>query len=347
MKQQPEQLPRRRFTYMVILGIVISVLLRLVVPTPPGEVYFLKDMLTSIVITIIIWEGNNRLSIWMNRIYPWEARPGLRISVQVLISLLYTAGAIYLSLQLYNQFLCNIPQQKSESIRNLSVIIGLLVTLIIIASQSGFHFFRQWKESLLEMEKHKKDAVHAQLSALRSQVNPHFLFNNLSVLSSLVYKDQDKAVQFIDQLSKVYRYVLDIHQEELVTLAAEHEFITAYIYLLNIRFGENIHFSIDLNAEDKNKYLPPLSLQLLIENTIKHNIVSSEKPLRVSIRSQHDTICIVNNIQRRLHPESGLGTGINNLRSRYQHYTTHPVVVTENQELFSVCLPLLPPDTRT
>jgi LytS/YehU family sensor histidine kinase len=157
----------------------------------------------------------------------------------------------------------------------------------------------------------------------------------------LVYKDQDKAVDFINQLSKVYRYLLDNRNSELVTLENELTFIKSYIYLLQIRFDTNIEFKIDVESEFMHKLIPPLSLQILIENAIKHNEISNEMPLTISINVFENQLMIVNNLQLRTNHEPSSKTGLQNIKDRYKHFTDRELEIIENEKSFIVKIPLL------
>jgi LytS/YehU family sensor histidine kinase len=222
-----------------------------------------------------------------------------------------------------------------------AVVLGVLISISILSIEISSQFFSHWKKSLVEVEKYKTESLHAQLQNLKNQINPHFLFNNMSVLSSLVYKDQDKAVDFINQLSKVYRYLLDNRNSELVTLDQELVFIRSYTYLLQIRFDTNIHFEFDIEDSKRNLMLPPMALQILIENAIKHNEVSSEQPLTIAIIVTDHFLQVRNNLQLRVNKETSCKTGLQNIKDRYQYFTDTPVEVIQNTNAFIVKIPLL------
>lgn len=241
---------------------------------------------------------------------------------------------------MYNYITCCISL-KQQSLMYNSFIIGMVVSFALLIFEVSAQFFKNWKESLVEVEKYKTESTQAQLANLKEQVNPHFLFNNLSVLSSLVYKNQDKAVDFINQLSKVYRYSLDNKNNELVTLEDELIFLNSYIYLLSIRFESSLHFEININDSLKNKFIPPMCLQMLVENAIKHNEVSNEYPLTISIFSAQEKIIVSNKIQARNNVEHSSKTGLKNIQARYSYFTNDEVIIANDGHQFSVTLPLL------
>lgn len=326
---------------MVALGIVVSFLLNSINAggqLPHQRVY---DVFASILITIFVWEGNLRIDELLNSKLPWEKSPGKRIAVHLPLSMLFSAFIIYISMLAFNKYVCTFPEEARARFMFVAVIIGVLVSIIILSIEVGSQFFKNWKKSLIEVEKYKAESVQAQLQNLKEQVNPHFLFNNLSVLSSLVYKDQDKAVDFINQLSKVYRYLLESRNSELIPLEDELKFIESYTYLLQIRFDSSLKFNINIPREQRKLLIPPMALQMLIENAIKHNEVSSELPLSIVISVTADMLEVNNNLQLRSHKEESSKTGLNNIRERYRYYTDKSVEVLQDNNSYSVKIPLL------
>jgi LytS/YehU family sensor histidine kinase len=218
---------------------------------------------------------------------------------------------------------------------------AILFTLALLAVKIGSEFFNALKNSLLEVEKYKTESANAQLQNLKNQLNPHFLFNNLSVLTSLVYKNQDKAADFINELAKVYRYVLDTKNAELVPLQEELDFINHYIYLQKIRFEDSVLFEIKIEESQKSAYLLPMCLQMLVENTIQHNETSQANPLKVLIYTQNNSLIIENPILPRSNVAESTKTGLKNIEQRYSFFTDEKVIVSNNGEIFKVILPLI------
>lgn len=324
---------------MVLVGVGISFTLEFLLPAE--NMNRLMSILHSVVITVLVWEGNGWIDYLIDKKYNWLSNPVKRIAVQLPLSMIYSSGTIWLSMIFFNQFICSLPESTQQSMLSFSIVIGLLVTLVIISIEFSVQFFGRWKETLVEVEKHKKESLQAQLENLKNQLNPHFLFNNLSVLSSLVYKDQDKAVEFINQFAKVYRYSLDNKNRELVDLQTELDFVNAYCYLLKIRFDEGIQININVEDNTRQLLLPPMAVQLLLENTIKHNEASEEQPLYVHIKAEGVHLCVSNNLQLRTQVENSSKTGLINIQSRYRHFTDRAVEITNDDKNFSVCLPLL------
>ncbi|WP_161888284.1 sensor histidine kinase [Pontibacter russatus] len=193
----------------------------------------------------------------------------------------------------------------------------------------------------LRAEQLQKENFRAQLEALKNQVNPHFLFNSLNVLSSLIYVDPDQAATFLSQLSEVYRALLDSGDKQLVPLAKELELANAYIYLMQTRFGGNMQFTVDVPANFLHLQLPPTSVQMLLENAIKHNGSTTTKPLHISVFVKDTKLVVENNLQPRLEEVVSTKVGLKNISSRYKYFTDGKVEVAQNEQTFRVALPLL------
>lgn len=327
---------------MVLVGVLVAIVLKVIIPFPDNGVRVqIMGFVESILITFFIWEGNLILDYLLEKKFPWQKRPGIRILVQLPLNAIYSGTLMFITMWVFNEYVCEIPFNEQGLFLSISITIGLLVSLILLSVETGVLFFRKWKESLLQVEKYKSESAQANLENLKNQVNPHFLFNNLSVLSSLVYKDQDKAVDFINQLSKVYRYLLDNKSNELITLEEELKFISSYAYLLNIRYSPNLKIELQISDESKRLLLPPLAIQLLIENAIKHNEISSESPLVMELKSNEKSLIISNKVNRRISEEPSSKTGLKNIQKRYSYFTDLLISVNDSEGMFSVEIPLL------
>ncbi|HYG40267.1 MAG TPA: histidine kinase, partial [Cytophagales bacterium] len=186
-----------------------------------------------------------------------------------------------------------------------------------------------WKEALINTEKLQKESLAFQYESLKNQVNPHFLFNSLNVLIGLLYKSPEEASKFVRELAQVYRYVLQNKNKEIVELSDELEFVNAFIHLLKIRFGDSLIINNRINRISGIS-IPPLTLQMLIENAIKHNTFSSDKPLVIDLSSEGNYLVVSNNIQLKKIPEEPSGIGLNNLRNRYKYLTNCEIIVLNN-----------------
>lgn len=220
--------------------------------------------------------------------------------------------------------------------------VALMNAATVVSLYEAIYFFQKYKRSAIETEQLKKEMVQSQLETLKSQVNPHFLFNSLNTLVSVIPEDPDKAVDFVRKLSKVYRYILEIRDKELISVQDELDFLNAYLFLQKSRFGENLQVQVNIPEHLQQDQIVPLSLQMLMENAIKHNIVSTEKPLRVSIETEKDNFLVIkNNLQLKQQVMDSTGTGLENISNRYQFATNKKVERIVTTSHFIVALPLI------
>ena len=326
---------------MVVVGTLIAFLLKWVSPFGDADPPMIINIIVSILITFVIWEGNARIDCWLDRYVPWIGSPFRRTLVQGGLGLIYSASVIYIAMVGLQRFVCQLEDPRKGIILNVSIIVGTLASAIILSIHIGVRFYVNWRASILEVEKYKTESLQAQLANLKSQVNPHFLFNNLNVLSALVYVNQDKAVEFINQLANVYRYILDQTKIELVTLEKEIDFIGSYCFLLQIRFGDNLNVEITIADSAKGKYMLPMAMQVLIENAIQHNEITPNHPLHIRIDTDGERLTVSNVIARKKNGQRGSGTGLLNIQTRYGFFTKEPVIVNQGEDAFSVSLPLI------
>lgn len=222
-----------------------------------------------------------------------------------------------------------------------SWIFSLIITIMVSAIVHGKNFLSSWKQTILEAEKLKKEQAIAQYETLKSQVNPHFLFNSLNVLTTLVHKDADIAEQFINQLSKVYRYILESRSQEIIGLDEEMRNLEAYVFLMKIRFGGNFKFDNQLTNNILGKKVAPLTLQMLVENALKHNEISKLNPLSISVFLEGDFIVVQNNLQLKSNQNDSTGIGLSNIKARYSFLSQQPVSISDMNGFFTVKVPLI------
>ncbi len=205
----------------------------------------------------------------------------------------------------------------------------------------GRGFFFSWREEAVNVEKLKSERLSSKFESLKNQVNPHFLFNSLNALTSLVHKDPELSEQFIKKLSDVYRYVLDSQDKEVVSLGEELSFTESFIFLQKIRHGDSLEVTVNIPKAALEKQVPPLAFQMLIENAIKHNIVSEAKPLKIEVSVSDHWLVVSNNLQRRKDVENTSGLGINNIKMRYEFLSNQSIMIDETPDEFVVRIPLL------
>ncbi len=285
---------------------------------------------------------------WLEKKLPWKKYAKSRLVVEFFMTTATVLTAMYImSFFTYNLHMewCQCETTFKEHVFE-EFSTGMVMLIIILSVTEGAYFFNEWKQSLIRSEKLEKEKVESQLEAMRNQANPHFLFNSLNVLSSLVHTNPDKAEEFIGEFASVYRYVLNISEKNVVTLEEELGFLNAYLYLQKVRFKEGLECNIDVSKEMTEHYVAPFSLQMLVENAIKHNIVDKEHPLMIDVYIKDSKVFIRNNIQLREAEDNSNGVGLSNLRQRYFHLAGIMPEVKQNDKEFIVNIPLLKPEKK-
>lgn len=288
----------------------------------------------------LIFIANRALTKILDHKLPWLQYGNKRFYTQLTIGIILSLIIINLS---YLIFKFTLTQDPPDSAQIASInALGILVLLPIISINFGIQFLKNWKNAQLASEQFQKESVKAELNALKNHLDPHFLFNNLNILSSLISKDQKLSQAYLEKFAEVYRIILQSSSEELVGLKQELDFIGAYMYLLGIRFEDTIVLKINIDPKAQQLYLPPLTLQMLIENAIKHNIVTELKPLKINIESEQHYLIISNNLQeKKVEARNSGKSGIDNIQRRYAYFTDKQVQVYKDKDLFVVKVPLI------
>ena len=217
------------------------------------------------------------------------------------------------------------------------VLISLLVSTVFLI----IHYYKHTQESKVQEQKIIAGTASAKFDALKNQLDPHFLFNSLNVLTSLIEENPEAATKFTTSLSKVYRYVLEQKNKDLVSLEEELKFANLYMLLIKMRFEDSIVFSVPQQISNPEAKVVPLSLQLLLENAVKHNMVTPEKKLHISITEKNGYLIIKNNVQTKQVVKAGTGVGLRNIQQRYDLLTDKPVSIKKDDKEFTVSIPLL------
>jgi LytS/YehU family sensor histidine kinase len=288
-----------------------------------------------------LMKGNELIGWFVSKRVVFEKEPARALRINLLAMLIFTITYIFVFNYVFFILIFGNPFSYLFGKGGiLTMFIMFAVTAIIIATIYSIQFFKSWREVAINEERLKREAVELQYTALKNQVNPHFLFNSLNTLSSLVYQNQETAVKFIKQLSDVYRYVLEHKDNELVKVGEEINFVEKYVYLQKIRFGDNLKIEIDV-PDISSSVVAPLSLQMLVENAIKHNITSSDKPLTIRVFCEDGYIIVKNNLQRKSIVKDSGGIGLGNIRSRYKFLTDKEFLVEETNDEFIVKIPVV------
>ena len=286
---------------------------------------------------LFFWKGNSYLVDFWNKRISWLEEPSKRFVVGVITVLVYTPLVI---LGLNTSY--NLLPGVSTNWGGVDVLISIGITFFITFFMFAKSFLDNWRKASLDAEKVKREQMSTKYESLKNQVNPHFLFNSLNALTNLVYEDQDMAADFIRKLSKVYRYVLDNQSKEVVSLETELAFVNSYLFLQRIRFDDKLKVNIDVKGYEKSM-IPPIALQMLFENAIKHNTIAEEEPLTIDVYVENEKMLVIkNNLQKKNIPiEESTGVGLKNVQARFGFLSPTKVEVIETDSEFIVKLPLL------
>jgi len=332
-------------TWLLIIGIpVVSLIMpfmfvqyRLADVYQP-DWYSVTAMITFIHSCVYIFVFR-KIFMFVRRKFPLFEDAGKRIAVELILVVL-----TYFALDPVLAKFCISAFPKIDGILpGLSMSVSTLVVIaLVVAIYESIYFYQQLKKSIQEKEELQRENIKSQLEGLKSKVNPHFLFNSLNTLAYLIPEDADKSVKFVQKLSKVYRYILEMSDEKLIPLQKELDFLNAYIFLLKERFEDNLQVMIDIPQNRLNDKIIPLSLQILFENAIKHNVISSSKPLVIKvIINEEGKLIVQNNLQKKKQIKDSTKFGLDNIKNRYRFFSNEAVDVIATSTSFIVSLPLI------
>lgn len=356
-----EKIPVRHVIIVSLAALVILTMLSYLVDPydpywkehyiSPGWIAFRDTLYTYIyvlLLTVISFWVDRKLDRWLT----WEKKSGIRLLLQTLLQTIIAIISVHLmDLAYVAVFLEKEPNYSREELRLFSQFLtsAVILSLLIMAGNIGYYFLTNWKKTAtlaLELEvnaaQHKQAASEAELYALRLQIDPHFVFNNLSVLAEQILQDQQKGFEYAENFAKVYRYLLVNSKKDKISVAEELRFLESYLFLTRVRIGSGISFNIDLAHISKDAMIPPMSLQLLVENAIKHNRTVKSDPLLIEIKSsKSDEILVRNELKPLLTHLDGTGIGLGNVRDRYRLLNAPEIIITKTDKHFTVLLPLL------
>jgi len=332
-----------------IVSFKISMVFTVIFVACLGEDLNVRNVLITFFISCLysfgLGFGNGFINFLLDRKWDWLEQTNLRVYYGILVTILYTVPVVlginyYIFMVLQDMPLKEFFGERMFWVHLFYVILSLGVSTFMQARS----FMVKWKQaSKFEITQQKIIAgtANAKFESLKNQIDPHFLFNSLNVLSSLIEENPDNAQRFTTSLSKIYRYVLEQKDKELVSVEDELSFAKTYMNLLKMRFENSLFYELpqtDINPDAK---VVPLSLQLLLENTVKHNVVSEQKPLHIRIFVDGDYLAIQNDFQKKEVLQDRQGVGLQNIVNRYGIITNRKVVIEQNEENFTVKIPIL------
>lgn len=302
--------------------------------------YNLLLTLGSLVLITLLWAFFDRLNAYLNKHLLYEDNIVKRLFMQIGVGLFFSYVFIN------TIFYLNIYFYKFIELSKIFIVAGNLIWTLLVLSINGFfigeYFFIKWKQALMQNIEAEKILAQMQFANLQNQLNPHFLFNSLTTLNSLIYENQGKASNFLKQLAAMYRYLMRHNQDALVSVQEELTFIQQYLSLLNTRFGDLFRYEISIAPQFVQRKIVPITLQILIENVVKHNQMSEESPLFVHIYIENSFICVKNEKNLKKGFATSDKIGLQNLKKLYQAIAPNQTLfVIDEAKTFIVKVPLL------
>ncbi|MDW7690234.1 histidine kinase [Flammeovirgaceae bacterium SG7u.111] len=282
----------------------------------------------------------------LNKILPWQRFLFVRLLAGITLGTLLV-NTVVLSIPYLYTLLAR-GSYEAEMLANGNTEFVIKLSILIFFSVITYTFinfttysYHEYAITQVQRAQSTRKQLEMQFDMLKSQLSPHYLFNCLNTISSLIYQDADLAENFIRNFAQTYQYILQTNSKKLVSLQEEIDFVKAYIFLLKVRFDEGLKVDIDLPRDVLKSEIPPLTLQLLVENAVKHNIISEESPLHVQISLDDDKkLAIINNKTAEPEQNESFEIGLKNIKKRYEYFTKNPIMIT-NGELYKVNLPLI------
>ncbi len=329
----------RDLLILVLIGNILNVF------TTPRDMWSVETVLRNCIFSIAIgypaWKGMVWIVLVLERLIPWLKSPIKRMVYQVVSLSLFFGLLIFIGFYLWARLAQGISVRliMDEALPSLKVAFIFMFLSLLVGN--AILFFKNWKAAAIQQEELTRTHLALQYQSLKDQVRPHFLFNSLSSLATLINTDTEKATLFVHKLSDVYRYVLEQYENKLIPLKDDLKFMEDYIFLQKIRFGNNLEVKNNLKL-DLNRMVIPLSLQMLVENAIKHNEISADNPLLIEISStEKGHVIVKNNLQRKELSEPSLGTGLQNLEKQISYFSDDTLLVQEESAAFIVRIPTM------
>ena len=341
MKQLVKEIPRA-----IILSSIIFIVLLLVRLITGNTIQFDYALLVNFGYTMLyglsLYFANAIIFIHLDKVFKENRFTPKRILIGFLLSFLISIVVIFLLRIFEDVIVEGVSFSTFLSKEQLSnYLVAIILTFIVTLAFHAFYFYKAYAESKVKEQKIIAGTASAQFESLKNQIDPHFLFNSLNVLSSLIEENPENAQRFTTSLSKIYRYVLEQKDKELVSVSEELAFAKTYMNLLKMRFENSITYELPEGFDNPDAKVVPLSLQLLLENTIKHNVVSEKKPLHIKIYIENNYLIVENNLQKKEVLQDRRGVGLQNIVNRYGLISERKMLIEESPEFFKVKIPIL------
>lgn len=341
MKQLIKEIPRAIVISFTIFFVLL--LVRIITGNKiQFDYYLLVNFGYTMLYSLSLYFANATIFIYLDKVFKSDRFIPKRIVIGFITSFLVSIVVIFL-LRIFEDVLVE-GSSFSAFLNNEEMsnyLVAIIVTFFVTLAFHAFYFYKAYTENKVKEQKVIAGTASAQFESLKNQIDPHFLFNSLNVLSSLIEENPDNAQKFTTSLSKIYRYVLEQKDKELVLVEEELAFAKTYMNLLKMRFENSITFDLPSDYNNPEAKVVPLSLQLLLENTIKHNVVSEQRPLHIKIYIENNYLIVANNLQKKEILQERKGVGLQNIVNRYALISERKVLVEETQIEFKVKIPIL------
>lgn len=336
----------KHFLRSIGIGLIIFFVLTFLSWLTGGTIAMDRRLLMNLQYTLLysvcLYMANAVLFVLLDRFFADNRFSFKRLLIGFISSFLTSIFIIFL-LRIFEEVVIN-KSTLQDFLANEhagNYVVATIVTFIITLIVHLGYFYRSYQENRVKQQKIIAGTASAKFESLKNQIDPHFLFNSLNVLSSLIEENPENAQKFTASLSKIYRYVLEQRDKELVSIEEELAFAKTYMNLLKMRFENSIFYELPEKVNNPEAKVVPLSLQLLLENTVKHNVVSEKKPLHIRIFERDNCLIVQNDYQKKEVLKDRQGVGLQNIISRYAILTDRKVSITQNEKEFTVALPLL------
>ncbi|WP_297983953.1 2TM domain-containing protein [uncultured Chryseobacterium sp.] len=336
---------RKSLTTLIWVAFFISIIIFVFFTTQKTVMNALLTFGIALMYSLVIGLGNGFVNDFLSKRFSWvdqtRTRAILGIVGTLLVNVVVVLACNYINFIVVQK---NNPAEFFSGSMGFFNWITINISLLVSAVLHAKGFIEEWKKSARSEVVEQKiiaKSANAQFETLKNQLDPHFLFNSLNVLSALIDENPDQAQRFTSSMSKIYRYVLDEKDKELVTVEEEIDFAKTYCELLKTRFEDSVNFKFEVEEKVQSMFVVPLSLQLLLENAIKHNYATSSKPLNIRIFSENGFLCIENNLQQREIVKEREGIGLSNIVQRYSLITDRNVYIEKSEQHFKVKVPIL------
>lgn len=329
----------RKKMYLLFALVDIPVSIARYAMLPEKDIWFhIGVYVASWIFFCLFWEVVLLSGRLLEKRMPLTTYPFSRTFIQTAILYIIIVGPGFF---VTDQQIEALTHTNPQLIRAIGFVVYFLVAIALNFMYFGTIYFFNWRRDVINLAAMQRQQASVQYDALRNQLNPHFLFNALASLNSLIFENQQLASDFLQQLAQVYRYTLQSQGKETVSVKTELDFIMHYISLLKTRFPKDLQFIITINKETTHKGIVPVTSQMLIENVIKHNIISSKHPLKIFITTTEDHFIIENEVNKKDQIETSNKQGLENLKSLYKYLTDKPVEIIEMNNLYTVKIPLV------